>query len=136
MMMTYDRPAYDQPHQDLREAIQRFERAGELMRVRGADCKLEMGTLAEIVYREPTPPAILFEDIPGYPKGFRAISGATNSARRLALLLGFPEPRHPLDVVRAYRDRMKVHKPIPPRTVARDDEVVGPDVAPAIVLVE
>ena len=112
MMMTHDKP-----HADLREAIERFEAAGELLRVRGADWNLEMGTVAEIVYRQETPPAILFEDIPGYPKGFRAISGATNSAKRLALLLGFPAPSHPLDVVRGYRDRMKVHKPIPPRTV-------------------
>jgi len=108
---------YEGPHADLREAIERLERAGELRRIRGADWKLEMGTLAEIVYREESPPAILFEDIPGYPKGFRAMSGATNSAKRLALLLGFPVPSHPLDVVRAYRDRMKTHKPIPPRVV-------------------
>jgi 4-hydroxy-3-polyprenylbenzoate decarboxylase len=108
---------YDRAHADLREAIQRFEDAGELLRIRGASWKLEMGTLAEIVYRGETPPAILFEDIPGYPKGFRALSGATNSAKRLAIMLGFPVPSHPLDVVRAYRDRMKTHKPIPPRVV-------------------
>ncbi|MGH8690557.1 MAG: UbiD family decarboxylase domain-containing protein, partial [Burkholderiales bacterium] len=108
---------YDRPHADLREAIERLERAGELRRIRGAGWNLEMGTLAEIVYREDAPPALLFEDIPGYPKGFRALSGATNSAKRLALLLGFPVPSHPLDVVRAYRDRMKTHKPIPPRVV-------------------
>src|SRR5205807_3123800 len=108
---------YDRPHSDLREAIDRMERAGELLRIRGADWKLEMGTLAEIVYRQDHPPAILFEDIPGYP-GCRAASGLTNSARRLAITLGLPLPSHPLDVVRAYRDRMKVHKPIPPRVVS------------------
>src|SRR3982074_3325404 len=109
---------YDAPHADLREALERFERAGELLRIRGADWNLEMGALAEIVYRPPTPPAILFEDIPGYPKGFRAVSGSTNAAKRLAIILGFPVPSHPLDVVRAYRDRMKLHKPIPPRVVS------------------
>ena len=109
--------AYDRPHADLREAIQRFEQAGELLRIRGAHWKLEMGALAEIVYRGDNPPAILFEDIPGYAKGFRAISGSTNSAKRLAIMLGFPVPSHPLDVVRAYRDRMKAHKPIPPKVV-------------------
>ncbi len=92
---------YDRPHSDLREAIERMERAGELLRIRGADWKLEMGTLAEIVYRQDNPPAILFEDIPGYP-GCRAASGLTNSARRMAITLGFPVPSHPLDVVRAY----------------------------------
>ncbi|HEY9532319.1 MAG TPA: UbiD family decarboxylase, partial [Burkholderiales bacterium] len=102
----------------LRTALARFEAAGELLRIHGANWNLEMGALAEIVYRRPNPPAILFEDIPGYPNGFRAMSGATNSAKRLAIVLGFPEPSHPLDVVRAYRDRMKTHKPVPPRTVS------------------
>ena len=110
---------YDGPHADLRELIGRLERAGELLRVRGADWNLEMGTLAESVYQgaKDNPPALLFEDIPGYPKGYRVLSGTTNSAKRLAITLGFPVPSHPLDVVRAYRDRMKSHQPIPPRVV-------------------
>ena len=90
------------------------------MRIKGADWKLEMGTLAEIVnHARPEPPAILFEDVPGYPKGMRLISGATNSSKRLAITLGLPVPTGPLDVVRAYRDRMKTHRPIPPKTVAK-----------------
>src|SRR5258707_11322606 len=48
----------------------------------------------------------------------RLIAGATNSSNRLTLTLGLPVPENPLDVVRAYRDRMKVHRPIPPKVVA------------------
>jgi UbiD family decarboxylase len=111
--------AYDRPHDDVREFIARAERANEIVRIKGADWKLEMGTLAEIVnHARPEPPAILFEDVPGYPKGMRLLSGATNSSKRLAITLGLPVPDNPLDVVRAYRDRMKTHQPIPPRTVA------------------
>ena len=111
--------AYDRPHDDLREFIARAERAGEIVRIKGADWKLEMGTLAEIVnHARPEPPAILFEDVPGYPQGMR-FSGATNSSKRLAITLGLPVPNNPLDVVRAYRDRMKSHRPIPPKTVAK-----------------
>jgi UbiD family decarboxylase len=112
--------AYDRPHADLREFIARAERAGELTRIKGADWNLEMGTLAEIVYHaRPEPPAILFEEVPGYPGGMRLISGATNSSKRLAITLGLPVPENPLDVVRAYRDRMKVHRPIAPKVVAK-----------------
>src|SRR5215468_1902635 len=112
--------AYDRPHGDLREFIARAERAGEIVRIAGADWKLEMGTLAEIVnHARPEPPAILFEEVPGYPKGMRLLSGATNSSKRLALTLGLPVPSNPLDVVRAYRDRMKTHRPIAPKTVAK-----------------
>ena len=47
------------------------------------------------------------------------MSGATNSSKRLAITLGLPVPRNPLDVVRSYRDRMKTHQPIAPRVVAK-----------------
>jgi UbiD family decarboxylase len=125
---------YDRPHADLREFVERTERTGELLRMKGVDWNLEMGTLAEIVNQKQgiTAPALLFEDIPGYPKGFRVLSGATNSMKRLALTMGFPVPSHSLDVVRSYRDRMKVHGTIAPRVVKdgpilqnvlRDDQV-------------
>src|SRR6266851_3857549 len=115
---TYN--AYDAPHADIREFLVRIEAAGELLRVPGAHWDLEMGTLAEIVYHtKPEPPAILFEDVPGYPKGMRLLSGATNSSKRLAITLGFPVPNNPLDVVRSYRDRMKTHQPLPPRVVTK-----------------
>src|SRR5215813_10813263 len=73
----------------------------EVLRIKGADPHLEMGTLGEIVnHARPEPPALLFEDVPGYPKGMRLISGATNSSKRLAITLGLPVPSCPLDVVR------------------------------------
>jgi UbiD family decarboxylase len=124
---------HNAPHEDLRQFLDRAGRANEVLHVQGADWNLEMGAMAELVYhKRPEAPAILFEDIPGYPKGMRVLSGATNSSKRLALTMGFPVPDGPLDVVRAYRDRMKDFAPIPPRTVAtgpvlenvlRDDKV-------------
>src|ERR1700761_1631730 len=100
-------PAIDRvpPYADLREFIERCEAAGELLRVKGVHWDLEMGALAEAVnHKRAEAPALLFEDIPGYPSGMRVLSGATNSCKRLAITLGLPEPQHPLDVVRAYRD--------------------------------
>jgi len=126
--------AFADPHVDLRDWIARVEGIGELMRVSGVDCNLEMGAVAEMIYhaRPENPPAILFENIPGYPADHRVLSGMTNSPRRLALTLGLPTPDHPLDVVRAYRDRMKRFALVPNRfinggpvleNVDRDDEV-------------
>jgi UbiD family decarboxylase len=115
---TYN--AYHAPHADLREFLARIEAAGELLRIAGAHWDLEMGTLAEIVcHARAEPPAMLFEDVPGYPKGMRLLSGAANSSKRLAITLGLPVPNNPLDVVRSYRDRMKTHRPLPPRVVAK-----------------
>ncbi|HUZ74889.1 MAG TPA: UbiD family decarboxylase [Stellaceae bacterium] len=103
------------PHVDLREWITRVEGIGELMRVSGVHWNLEMGAVAEMIYqaKPDNPPAILFENIPDYPSNYRVLSGMTNSPRRLALTLGLPMPQHPLDVVRAYRDRMKRYQLIP-----------------------
>jgi len=108
------------PHADLRDWIVRVEAIGELLRVSGADWNLEMGAIAEMIYQAnpDRPPAILFENIKGYPAEYRVLSGMTNSPRRLALTLGLPMPDHPLDVVRAYRDRMKRFELINNVTVA------------------
>ena len=125
---------YAKPHADLREWIERVEGIGELMRVSGVDWNLEMGAVAEMIYQATpdNPPAILFENIPGYSSEYRVLSGMTNSPRRLALTLGLPMSSHPLDVVRAYRDRMKRYQLFPNifvnggpvlENVDRDDDV-------------
>lgn len=94
-----------------------------------------MGVPAEIVCHAAPgkAPAVLFDNIPGYPPGFRVLSGPSNSTRRCAYLLGFPDCDDPCRVVRAYCTRMKDgFRPIPPATVRdapvlenvlRDDEV-------------
>ena len=109
---------YGTPHVDLRDFIERADTAGELVHAKGVHWDLEMGALAEAVsHKRSEVRAVLIDEIPDYPKGFRVLCGGTNSSRRLALALGFPEPSSAMDVVRAYRNRMKVHKPIPPRVV-------------------
>ena len=37
-----------------------------------------------------TAPAILFDEVPGYPKGFRTLYGHFSSIKRVALTLGLP----------------------------------------------
>src|SRR5205814_1167270 len=73
---------YQQPHQDLREFLSRIERAGELLKVPGAHWNLEMGTLAESVNERPDAPAVLFEDVPGYPRGYRVM---VHDAKRVGI---------------------------------------------------
>ena len=123
-------------HQDLRDLVERIDAMGELQRLEGVDWNLEMGALSEMVCqesREGRSPALLFDNVPGYPEGFRVLSGATNSTRRLAYALGFPEPDGATDVVKAFRDRMRTEFDlIPPvkvdqgpilENIDRDDEV-------------
>lgn len=107
---------------DLRDFLRQIDTFGELVKIDGVDWDIEMGGVIEMVARaEPrNPSAVLFDNIKGYPRGFRVTSGATNSPRRLALLLGLPTPSHPLDVVIAYRERLrKDFRLIPPKIVER-----------------
>ena len=77
---------FAEPHADLRDWIERVDSIGELTRVSGVNWQLEMGAVAEMIYhaRPENPPAILFENIPGYSSALRVLSGMTNSPRRLA----------------------------------------------------
>jgi 4-hydroxy-3-polyprenylbenzoate decarboxylase len=105
----------------LRGFLARLEEMGEVEKIAGADWNLEIGALTETVAaRKPgRAPALLFDDIPGYPRGFRILSGAANGLRRLALALGLPDPQSDMELVKAYRDRARAGvTPIPPVEVA------------------
>lgn len=100
---------YGVKHSDLRELLDLIEEMGELETIHGADWNLELSALAELLCHAKAgdAPALIFDNIPGYKEGFRVLSGTANSPKRLALALGFPEPETSLDVVKAYRNRMR-----------------------------
>jgi UbiD family decarboxylase len=105
---------------DLREWLSEVEKMNQLKRIDGANWDLEMGTITELIYRkgkEGTPPAVLFDKVPGYPEGFRTLFGMTCSVERMALTLHLAPVKNGTELVRAYRDRLKDFKPIPPTTV-------------------
>ena len=109
-------------HRDLREWLEQADKLGELKRVRGAHWDLEMGGLAEIVAREAkeVAPALLFDEIPGFPRGHRALFGQLDSVRRLALTLGLSLERPDRNsCVRACRDKLAALELQPRRLVER-----------------
>src|ERR1051326_8885177 len=79
-------------YDDVRQWLELVESMGELKRIDGADWNLEIGAIAEVIYRERsgTIPALLFDSIKGYPKGFLILFGQHCSYRRLALAAGLP----------------------------------------------
>ena len=106
---------------DLRDFLAEVEAAGELKTVHGAHWDKEMGAVTEVLYREKVDksPALMFDDIPGYNKGFRCLYGMLGSPMRLALALGMEGgATHDRNaMLNAYREKMRSHEPIPPRTV-------------------
>src|SRR5215210_4674214 len=74
---------------DLRAWIARTESLGELQHVSGAHWNQEIGVISEINYRRKPSAALLFDDIAGYPRGHRVLTGSLSNSRRMAVTLGF-----------------------------------------------
>jgi UbiD family decarboxylase len=72
---------------DLRSWLAGVEKLGELREVRGADWNLELGAISELNVKKDLPPALLFDEIKGYPKGFRVLTCSTSSPARLSSIL-------------------------------------------------
>src|SRR5919204_4559729 len=72
---------------DLRTWLAEVEELGELRHVRGADWNLELGAISELNAKKDAPPALLFDEIKGYPKGYRVLTCSTSSPARLSSIL-------------------------------------------------
>ncbi|HVR31140.1 MAG TPA: UbiD family decarboxylase [Acidimicrobiia bacterium] len=75
---------------DLRDWIDRVAALGELRHVNGASWQEDIGQVTEMLHHTDDAPVVLFDEIPGYPKGHRILVNANATRRRLALTLGLP----------------------------------------------
>jgi UbiD family decarboxylase len=83
---------------DLRAWLDDVRKFGELKDVTGADWKLELGAISELNVKKDPNPALLFDEIKGYPRGFRVLTCSTSSPGRLSsiLRLGVEKNHHAL----------------------------------------
>lgn len=102
---------------DLREFVERLERDNDLKVFEGADWNLEIGALTEIG-AETNAPALMFDNIKGYPRGYRVLSNFLQAQRRTAIALGLPENLSGVKLLNAWRDKLRSYKPVPPKTVS------------------
>src|ERR1041385_5073821 len=122
-----------QEYDGLRSFLAEIEKHGEVKVVKDADWNLEIGALTETVSEMiEEPPALRFDEIKGYPKGFRVLSIPTASRRRMAIALGLPPDTPKMEIVKHAAQRIKHAPPIPPKEAAtgpvmanimRDNEV-------------
>ena len=63
------RRASNAPKQDLRTWLAQMEAAGEVQHVSGANREEEIGGIVDFYQRQTGNKAVLFDDIPGYPRG-------------------------------------------------------------------
>jgi UbiD family decarboxylase len=93
------------PYRDLREWLSLVEGFGELAVVEGADWNLEIGALSELNYRRKPYPALLFDRVKDYAPGFRLLTGATGTSRRLGACLRMSTDMTDLELVQALRGK-------------------------------
>ena len=104
-------------NKDLRAWIEEIEAAGELRNVTGAEREEEIGAIVDIHMRKMANPAVLFDQVPGYPKGHRVLANILTSVPRINIALGLPVDTTEIALVEYWRDYMKDAPSIPPTTV-------------------
>src|SRR5262245_26646036 len=103
--------------QDLRAWIDELRAAGELQEISGAEREKEIGGIVDLYMRKMGNRAVLFDDIPGYPRGHRILANILTSIRRINLTLGRPIDGSAIELVSYWRQYMKEAKSIAPVTV-------------------
>ena len=101
---------------DLRGFLSALEERKMLKKVEGANWDLEIGTIHELV-TEKYGPALLFDEIPGYPAGYRIATNLLNSRLMQKIAMGFDESMGDMDVLRFWKDKIKEFVPLPPEEV-------------------
>ena len=103
---------------DLRGWMAAVDQIGELKQLDGADWDVEIGAVTEMGHhRGEQSKALLFDNIKGYPPGYRVLSNTLNTTKRLAVTLGMPTDYTRLEFVRKIKDRITNVKYIKPEVV-------------------
>lgn len=105
------------PVKDLREWMDNVDKMGELLTVNGAHWDVELGVITDLYQQKPGTPALLFDEIPGYPKGFRVLSNSCMSMKRIAYSLEMPMNLDKIGMVKYWKDFTKEMEYIPPRVI-------------------
>ena len=98
-------------YDDLREWLVLADQLGEVEYVKGASWEEDIGLAAEAVLREEDGPCVVFEDVPGCPKGFRLLMNMFAGTRR-NMTLGFPDHLTKWELSNAYRENFLTEQKI------------------------
>lgn len=105
-------------YHDLREYVGAVEKMGELSTIKGINWDIELGELTDVLAHQLNTPMVMFDEIKGYPPGFRVLVNFTGSYNRLALLLGLDKVETGVPLVRTWREMRSKRRLVPPVTVS------------------
>ncbi|RAI42538.1 UbiD family decarboxylase [Rhodoplanes roseus] len=99
---------------DLRDWLAAVEANGELKVIKGAEPKEEIGGIVDLYQRKMGNPAVLFDEVPGFPKGHRVLANILTSVPRINLALGLPAHGTEMELVQWWRRYMREAPSFPP----------------------
>lgn len=103
---------------DTREWLERVDRIGQLRVVQGASWESEIGEITEMLDHNEGSPAVIFDEVPGYPAGFRVLVNSNGTPQRQAVTLSLAESEGDHDgLFRFWRSVLEDHQPVAPRVV-------------------
>src|SRR5438309_8280322 len=105
-------------HEDMRDWLEQVDALGELRVLEGVDWQENIGRIAEMLVHTDGAPAVLFDQIPGYPEGYRVLTNAQGERPRLAVSLGLPTGISAFDLMEEWERLMDTTKPVLPAIVA------------------
>ena len=89
----------------MRDWLQKVEDLKEVQHVKGANWELELGAITALWGADKR--CLLFDDIPGYPKGFRVLTHSLSSFSRIALTFVMRDVSSKADLVVKCRNLLK-----------------------------
>ena len=110
-------------YDDLREWLSAAEALGEVKNVKGASWQEDIGLAAEAILRAEDGPCVVFDDVPGCPKGFRVLLNMFAGTRR-NMTLGFPDHLNKWELSDAYREAYLVDPKLLPHEIVDDGPVL------------
>jgi UbiD family decarboxylase len=100
-------------YNDLREWLVQAEKLGEVKTLKGLSWEREIGMVTEMVLRDGNAPCVVFDEVPGCPKGFRVLTNFFGG-KRSNVTMGFGPELSRLSLSEAfYNQRWKNLQTIP-----------------------
>ena len=107
----------------LRDYVNALEDLGQVRQIKGADCDLEIGAITELVW-ENEGPVSLFDDVKGFPKGYRIVTNLMDTLSRCALALGLSPDCSREEFIQVWKGVMAGWTPVPPRVINNEEAPV------------
>jgi 3-polyprenyl-4-hydroxybenzoate decarboxylase len=117
MVDVAELPAGVNNYKGMREWLDAVQSIGELRRVTGATWQEDIGRISEMLTHTDGAPAVICDEIPGYPKGFRVLLNSNGERERLAITLGLDPNIGTEELMTWFETRMDSMKPIPVKYV-------------------